>query len=277
VSSPSRPVITLLKSDVLAGLFASWEAVEELTGSLLEEQWRLPSPLPGWTVHDVVAHMVGTESMLSGVPTPEADVSGLAHVRNEIGAMNEAWVRSLEPLSGSELLARFGEVTTERRAVLTAMGEKDWNTVSFTPAGPDSYGRFMRIRTFDCWLHEQDIRQALDLPATDAELGGMAGRSALDEMAAQMGFVIGKRGQAPDGSRVALELTGPLSRTVRVAVDGRAAVVDDFGGAEPTASIRLDALDFVRLCGGRIDSAPVDIEGDAEVGRRILENINYVI
>ena len=32
---------------------------------------------------------------------------------------------------------------------------------SFTPAGKDTYGRFMQIRVFDCWLHEQDIRDAL--------------------------------------------------------------------------------------------------------------------
>ena len=45
-----------------------------------------------------------------------------------------------------------------------------------------------------------------------------------------MGFVVGKLGKAPDGSRVAIELTGPLARTIRVVVDGRARLVDDFGG-----------------------------------------------
>lgn len=265
------------KSDVLAALFDSWDAIEALTRPLTEQQWREPSPLPGWTVHNVVAHMVGTESMLSGVATPDVDVSGFAHVRNEIGAMNEPWVRSLEPLSGPELLERFTAVTADRRAVLSGMGEDEWNAVGFTPAGPDSYGRFMRIRTFDCWVHEQDIRQALDLPATGAELDSVAARMALDEMTASMGFVIGKKGKAPEGSRVLLELTGPLARTIRVAVDGRAAVVDDFGGAEPTTVIQLDALDFVRLCGGRIAMAPVEYDGDAEVGRRIVENLNYMI
>ena len=265
------------KSEVLAGLFDSWDGIEEVTRPLSEQQWRLPSPLPGWTVHNVVAHMVGTELMLSGIATPDADVSGVAHVHNEIGAMNEAWVRSLEPLSGAELAARFHAVTADRRAALTEMGSDEWNAVGFTPAGPDSYGRFMRVRTFDCWLHELDIRQSLDRPASNAELDRVAARSALDEMAASMGFVIGKRGKAPEGSRVALELTGPLARTIRVAVDGRAAVVDDFGGAEPTTVVRLDALDFVRLCGGRISSAPVEYDGDADVGTRIVENLNSVI
>ena len=77
----------------------------------------------------------------------------------------------------------------------------------------------MRVRIFDCWMHEQDIRDAIDrVPATPTSRAGR--RLALDEMAASMGFVVGKLGGAPDGSRVRLELTGPLSRTINVAVEG---------------------------------------------------------
>ncbi len=279
MSSPARPVTVLPKSEVLPALFSSWDDIDHLVAPISEDQWRTPSALPGWSVHSLVAHMVGTESMLLGKPNPDAgvDISQQQHVRNEIGAMNEAWVRHLSGESGADLLELFRTVTGERRAALNAMPEDQWVAVGFTPAGPDSYGRFMRIRTFDCWLHEQDIRQALDLPASDSELAGPAGPMALDEMAASMGFVVGKLGGAPAGSRVALELTGPLARTIRVAVDGKAAVVDDFGGADPTAVIRLDALDFARLAGGRIPSAPVEYHGDVEVGQRIVEKLNYVI
>ncbi len=54
--------------------------------------------------------------------------------------------------------------------MLTNMGDEDWNAVTMTPAGPDSFGRFMRIRIFDCWMHEQDIRDAVSRPPSDAEL-----------------------------------------------------------------------------------------------------------
>ena len=91
----------------------------------------------------------------------------------------------------------------------------------------------MRVRIFDCWMHQHDIRDALRQPAADARFRRAGFRLALDEIAASMGFVVGKLGKAPDGSRVRLELTGPLSRTINVAVDGRAKVVDDFGGARP--------------------------------------------
>jgi uncharacterized protein (TIGR03083 family) len=250
---------------------------------LSEDDWRKPSPLPGWCVQDVVSHIVGTESMLSGVPTPEldVDVGTLEHVRNSMGEMNECWARHLRAESAADMLQRYRDVTGKRRAALSEISDDDWNAVGFTPAGPDSHGRFMRIRTFDCWMHEHDIRQAVNRPPSDDDLASPAARLSLDEVASSMAFVVGKLGKAPDGSRVSIELTGPLARTVNVAVDGRAALVDDFGGADPTTTITLDGVQFTRLCGGRpmFDGRPdgVDYRGDADVGRRIVERLNYVI
>lgn len=281
--SPTRPVTTLDKSAVLPALFASWEAIEHLLTDLSDERWAAPTALPGWAVHDVASHVIGTESMLMGLPTPEADVdlSALPHVHNDIGHLNESWVRALRGETPDGMRLRLGEVTAQRSTMLTSMVDDVWNAVTMTPAGPDSYGRFMRIRIFDCWMHEQDIREAVDRPATDEDLAGVTAQQALDEMAASMGFVVGKRGKAPEGARVALELTGPLQRTIRVAVDGRAAVVDDFGGAEPTVTIRVDGWQFTRLCGGRPLSASrpaaVEVLGDEQVGRRIVDNLSYVI
>ncbi|MGO9282360.1 MAG: maleylpyruvate isomerase family mycothiol-dependent enzyme [Mycobacterium sp.] len=280
MSSPSRPVTELDKSDVLSGLFGTWDSLDRLLTGLSEQQWRTPTPLPGWCVHDVVAHIIGTESVLQGLSAPDADVdvSALGHVRNDVGIANERWVRHLSTESGAELQERFRSITVDRRKRLTDMSVDDWNAPTLTPVGPESYGRFMRVRLFDCWMHEQDIRDGLGRPSSDAELSGLAGRLALDEIAATMGYVVGKLGQAPDGSRVAIELTGPLTRTIRVDVDGRAQVVDDFGGSDPTSTIRLDGLLFTRLAGGRTDDATgVGFSGDTEVGARIVERWNFVI
>ena len=271
------------KSDVLDGLFAVWDEIDTLLAGLPDEQWQAQTSLPGWTVHDVTAHLIGTESMLGGIATPDADidVSTLKHVRNDIGVMNERWVRKLRGISVTDLLEKFRATTANRREALTGMGDDDWNQITATPAGPDTYGRFMRVRDFDCWMHLHDIRYALDQPAAHADLGGPSSRLALDEMAASMGFVVGKLGGAPDGSRVALELTGPLQRTINVDVSGRARVVGDFGGDEPTATITLDGLLFSRLAGGRTTVArhpdAVRYGGDEEVGRRVVEHLNYVI
>jgi uncharacterized protein (TIGR03083 family) len=281
MSSPSRAATTLDKSDVLEGLFASWDDIDALLGALADMEWQASSPLPGWNVHDVTAHMIGTESMLQGVATPEADidVSTLKHVRNGIGEMNERWVRKLRDVSADAMLDKFRATTAQRRKALLGIADADWNQITATPAGPDTYGRFMRVRIFDCWMHEHDIRDALGQPAS--ELAGPASRLALDEVAASMGFVVGKLGGAPDGARVAIELTGPLQRTINVAIEGRGRVVEDFGDDEPTSTISLDGLLFTRLAGGRTTVArhpdAVRYGGDEEVGRRVVDNLNYVI
>jgi uncharacterized protein (TIGR03083 family) len=281
MSSPARPVTELDKSDVLSGLFETWDSLDRLLTGLSEEQWQTPTPLPGWSVHNVVAHIIGTESVLHGISAPDADidVSTLDHVRNDVGVANECWVRHFSAESGADLQQRFRTLTADRRKRLTDMSVEDWNAPTVTPVGPDSYGRFIRVRVFDCWMHEHDIRDALDKPASGAELAGPAPRLVLDEMATTMGYVVGKLGKAPDGSRVAIQLTGPLARTIRVLVDGRARVVDDFGAEEPTATIWLDGVLFTRLAGGRADTGAggVELGGDQELGARIVEHLNYTI
>ena len=62
-------------------------------------------------------------------------------------------------------------------------------------------------------------------------------------------------------------------------VDGRARLVEDFGGLEPTATIRADGVLFTRLAGGRADTAAggVELGGDKDVAARIVEHLNYTI
>lgn len=283
MNSTDRPVTVLPKAEVLSGLFAVWADLEKLLADLSDSQWKTATALPGWTVQDVVSHIIGTESFLQGLPAPDIDidVSALGHVRNEIGAMNESWVHSMRAHSPDQMRDELKAILQARRAALEDMSEQVWNEVTFTPAGPDSYGRFMRIRIFDCWMHEHDIRDAIGTPASDRELATTTARLSLDEMAGSMGFVVGKRAGAPDGSRVAIELTGPLQRTIKVQVDGRAKVVEDFGGADPTTTITIDGLLFTRLAGGRTPAAEheadIEYDGDDTVGRRVVENLNYVI
>lgn len=278
-----RPVTLLDKSDVLTGLFAVWDDLDALLGGLSEADWQTPSALAGWDIKAVVSHIVGTESFLQGIspPEPDIDVKALDHVRNDIGVMNECWVRCLSGESGAQVLEKLREVTGTRRKILEAMSDDEWNAVSFTPAGPDSYGRFMRIRVFDCWMHEQDIRIGLQRPSSGEELQGPALRLSLDEVETSMGFVIGKLAKAPEGSRVLFDLIGPHARQIRVSVDGRAQLVEDFGGADPTATIRVDALQFTRLAGGRplcpVRSQDIELIGDQDLAGRIVERLNFVI
>lgn len=267
------------RSSAIAALRDEFAILQELLADLSPEQWAMATPLPGWDVKANLVHMLGTETMLLGEATPPVteEIKARAHVHNDIGALNEAWVSELADASGDEILARFADVTARRLAQLDAMGEDEWNAESFTPAGQDSYGRFMRTRAFDCWMHEQDIRDGLGRPGHES---GPAVELALDEMQGAMGFVVGKRAGAPEGSAVTFDLMGESGRKVHVAVDGRAAIVSDLG-RPATTTLTMPVGIFTRLGGGRTTATAVAeqvrVTGDEALGTAVLANLAYTI
>jgi len=266
------------KDRIVMLLGEEWSAIAALLAGLDGEQWSRPA-LPGWDVHDVIAHLIGTERSLSGAALPQVPQGGDAapHVRNDIGRVNEAWVVALRELSHADLLAEFRAVTAARRAALGAMTAADFDAPSWTPVGNATYGRFMQVRVFDCWMHEQDVRAAVGMPGREA---GPVAEQALTEVVGALGYIIGKRGQAPDGSSVLISLSGPIHRDLHVVVQGRARVVDAIDGA-PTASLTLSSSLFLRLAGGREDAdaalGRILMGGDVGLARQLATNLAFTI
>ncbi|MCR5977167.1 maleylpyruvate isomerase family mycothiol-dependent enzyme [Gordonia jinghuaiqii] len=271
---------TILPIDeVTEALTAQWAAISGLASSLGDDQWSASSVLPGWTNADIVAHIIGTESMLDGRDVEATrTVSALDHVRNPIGELNEKWVDHFRPMPRTEVLAALDEIIGVRTAALRAMGQEAFDAPAMTPAGADTYGRFMRIRIFDCWVHEIDLRDGTD-GSSVSDPGPAA--LALDEIGTSLPFVVGKRADAPKGSAVLFDITGLAPRTVRIVVGDRAGIVDEFDGGDGAADvrIRLDAANLARCAGGRRDADPAaaDIEGNEQLGQAILNRMNYVI
>jgi uncharacterized protein (TIGR03083 family) len=269
------------KDRTVAALGEVWTSLGDLLAELDDAQWLLPSPLPGWSVQDNVAHIVGTEAMLSGEVGPQVEIDRdvNTHVRNDIGAFNEQWVESLRPVPPNEVLSRFRELTGARLAALERMSDDEWNAESFTPAGMDTYGRFMQIRVFDCWLHEQDIRDAVGRPGHET---GLAVDVVLDEMATALGFVVGKKAGATAGQSVTFSLTdgGSVVRELNVDVGERANVVATLAGP-PTVRLTMPIGVMTRRCAGRVGPDElldqVVIDGDLALASKILRNQSYTI
>ena len=271
---------TIVDKDATVDLLrAEFGQLVELAATLDAAAWDTPTCLPGWSVRDVFSHVIGAEAMLLGEPAPDVELSHLTHMRNPIAEANEVWVEANRGLTGPEMMARMEDVTLHRLAELDAMDQAGFDAPSWTPAGKDeTYGRFMRIRHFDCYLHEQDIRLALGLAVRETA-EDIA--SALDEVATGLGFIVGRKAGMPDGSRVRIDLTGPVARTYLVQVDGRAAVVDALDGV-PTVGIELTAMHFLRLTGGRHDAGvgPEDgvrFSGDRDLGSQLVAHMAFTI
>ena len=270
---------TIVDRDVIVPLLRrEFAALEALCRDLTPQQWEQPTCLPGWSVKDNLSHIVGTELMLDGEQAPDVDVAHLEHVTNDIGTFNELWVESMRPLPGQEVLARFREITDKRLSSLEQMDRESFDAEGFTPAGPDSYGRFMRIRLFDCYLHEHDIREAL---GHEDRLDAEQLDAVLDEVATGLGYVVGKKAGMPAGERVRIRVTGPLPRDLDVEVADRAHLVEELSGPA-TVQVTLPAMLFLRLGGGRRDATPhlgadIELGGDEELARRLASSLAFTI
>jgi uncharacterized protein (TIGR03083 family) len=272
----SEPLIGMLQ--------AVWSDIDSLCSDLTEQQWAAPTDCPGWTVHDQVAHMIGTENMLLGVqpPTDVGDVGDAPHIRNDIGKFNEQWVAAYRSRSGADTLADFRAVTALRTKALAAMTSEEWDEEGFTPEGPGPYRQFMAIRVFDCWYHDQDIREALgrpgflDGPAADLTVERIVGRA--------LPYVVGKKAGAPPSSSIVIEVAGDPTVVAAVGVppEGRAALLAD-APANPTATLTFDRRTFTRLAGGRWTgdraraTGVLSVAGDRVLGDRVVDNFAFTI
>ena len=78
-----------------------------------------------------------------------------------------------------------------------------------------------------------------------------------------------------------LDLTGPVRRTLRAAVDGKAARVDRLD--DPTVTLTTDSLTFMLLACGRIDAdgpigdGRVVLAGDPSLADRAARNLAFTM
>jgi len=256
-----------------------WSRIADVGAALDAGEWELPTDCPGWTVRDQLSHLIGTESMLLGRSSPPPVPGGLAHVKNPIGASNEAWVEERRRWPASQVLAEFAEVTAARLAALRAMSDEELAAVGPSPIGQVPYATFMDVRVMDCWVHEQDIRRAVGRPGG---LDGPAAEAALRRLTSSLGFVVGKRVAPPEGTSVVVELAGPVARTVAVAVTGGRAVAGD-PPPSPTVTITTDGETYACLANGRwtgvdaVERGRVSFAGDAALGRAVVDNLATMI
>lgn len=268
---------------ITEALKTEWEAIGNFCADLTDEDWKVYTDCSSWTVQDNLSHMTGTELFLAGEQPPEIDLGDTSHLKNDIAKLNELWVTQRRTWPSSEVLEEFNKVTKSRLETLSNLSDEEWEAEGMTPVGMSPYIRFMQIRVLDCWMHEQDMRMALSKPGSQE---GAPIEICLDEIALAMGFVVGKKAGAPDGSKVEFDLSGSAARSIKVQVtDGRAGLVDDFG--EPDILFQMKAITFTRLAGGRItakellgkhpDAIMVESAEDfKEVAESILDNLGYM-
>jgi uncharacterized protein (TIGR03083 family) len=262
-------------SPSIDNLEATWRSLLELCADLSEEEWKRPTGCPGWSVQDNVAHLIDYEARALGRPAPEVGQVTGPHTRNALGESNEVGVAHRRDRSGHEVLTELREVVAARAEQLRALRVEDLQREVPTPAGSGTLADMLTLRVMDTWSHEQDIRRAVGRPGHDR---GPAVEEAVSYFARFLPFVVARRAGAPDGAVVEVEV-GDVHRCAVEVSGGRGRVLEPAageGGAASTVRLAMPTTTFVALVGGRSDApSDVAIEGDEELGRRIVDVLGF--
>ena len=262
----------------LENLFDTLTSIHNLCADLTEAQFKTPTQCPGWTVQDNLSHMVGTEKSMGGHGSTTHRATSLEFVKNPICEMNEHEVDARRALSGSDVLNEFDQVMSSRRAQLESEPEEYFTKETMTPMGKNTMAEFLHIRVMDCWVHEQDMRRALNIAGNQ---NSASAELTVDRLCRTLPIVVGKRAAAAEGSSVVIHITSPVVRDISITVINSRATVVDAPTSKPLMELFFDSNTFVELATGRATAQEArsrwKVSGDTDLGERVVGAINMMI
>ncbi|MFJ5558075.1 maleylpyruvate isomerase family mycothiol-dependent enzyme [Streptomyces sp. NPDC093250] len=253
----------------------SIEAISELVQPLPESGWNRRTPCPGWSVRDIVSHVIGLDSEMYGDPRPIHTLPrDLFHVTNDHQRYMEMQVDVRRHHTAPEMTSEL-ELMIIRRNRQLRNETRDPGTKVRGPLGTElTLEESMRRHAFDVWAHEQDLRTALGRPGNLDSPGAYIAR---DVLLAELPRVVAEQARAPRSSAVVIDVHGPVEflRTVRVDIQGRG-TLETAPALGPAATLSLDWETYVRLACGRVTPETMadrlKTEGDQDLAAAILRH-----
>lgn len=168
-----KPLAPILTADRFAALGGE---LIQLLRSLSDEQWRLPTVAPQWTVKDIAAHLLDTASRRLSLerdrftpPPPDRTIDGYNDLVAFLNDLNAQWVAAFRRLS-PRLLTDFLELVEPQHTELM-LGCDPWKRALFPVAwaGEDESLAWFDIarELTERWHHQQQIRLAVGAPPLD--------------------------------------------------------------------------------------------------------------
>lgn len=275
---PAAPVLVL-------DLFPEERAaLLEVLRSIMVEEWRVPSPCPGWSVGDIALHLLGDDlNILSRARDSRMQGQSQEHAVQwdelvaRINASNQRWVeatRFLSPRVVADLLETTGEWTLE---YFSGPGSDDFvETVSWAGPGPAPSWLWIAREYTERWTHQQQIRDALRRPGL-REARFFAPVLATFMRALPRTY---EQVEAQEGTTIEVRVTGDAGGTWSLRrEEGRWQLYE---GAErdPQALVRLEQDAAWRLFTRALDKGAarraLSLEGDDRLGRQVLDAVAII-
>jgi uncharacterized protein (TIGR03084 family) len=231
--------------EIARDLRAEQDALDSVLADLSEEQWRLATPSPGWTVADQIGHLTYFDGAAAvAISDPAAFATSREQLVRAGASLDELTLRRGTP--PGDLLAGWRanrRGLTGAAATLSDGQRVDWYGPSMSAKS------FLTARLMECWAHGQDVVDAVGAhrPATDrlrhiAQLGVIT-----------RGWSYANRGLPVPEDEVRVELAAPSGTTWAWGPDAAA------------GSVRGTALDFCLVVTQRrhVDDTGLEVTGDS--------------
>ncbi|MET7405215.1 maleylpyruvate isomerase family mycothiol-dependent enzyme [Streptomyces parvulus] len=253
----------------------SIEAISELVQPLAEAEWNRRTPCPGWSVRDIVSHVLGLDSEMLGDPRPIHTLPrDLYHVTNDHQRYTEMQVDVRRHHTAPEMTSELEYMIIRRNRQLRNESRDPGTKVRGPLSTELTLEEAMRRHAFNVWAHEQDLRTALGRPGNLDSPGAHVARDVLlDELPA----VVAERADAPRSSAVVFDVHGPVEflRTIRVDIQGRG-TLETAPALGPAATLTMDWETYFRLACGRVSlqasADRIKTEGDPDLTDAILRH-----
>lgn len=265
----------------------SVQSIIDLGYSCRDEDFELQTEYPGWTVKDQISHIVGAEKSFAGEPRPTVEVPDYPHVRNDYARFVEVDVEARRGQPGRDVVAELAEFHPRRMADLRS-SEADVDTVIGGFFGPETtFGEHLHRRIVDVWVHEQDLRAALDRPGN---LDSASAAVFTADILAALPRIASRVAGIGAGHAVVLNVSGPVVARGGVRIitgdDGRPYGEALFSGNDrpegeeqlDVTSINLSTDALTRRAAGRrsTDETHYTVTGDEETARKVLDALVVV-
>jgi uncharacterized protein (TIGR03083 family) len=289
---PLHPAPPQELPDLVEGYRQAMRSLIDVGRSCPADKLDDPTPCPGWSVRDHLAHIAGLEAYLDGGDYPEVELPERGHLHHEFAVWMEHGVQVRRGRPVEEVLDELETLLHNRIATLSNP-ELTLETVVDGPMGLQMpLSELLARRLTDIWVHEQDIREAID---RFGNLDSPAASMFVHRIVQAFPVVVPHRVDLPAGQSVILESTGPVTARVGVRMahgehgevvahplftgDADTAAGDHADQIEhpheevATTSIQLSTDALTRRAAGRrstLDTA-YRIVGDEEVARAVLD------
>jgi uncharacterized protein (TIGR03084 family) len=187
---------------LLADLDAESAELDDLVGDLPEADWRRPTPSPGWTIADQIAHLAWTDDIAAVAATDGAAFEAALAELSDGTASVDSIAAAAAARPPAALLAWWRDRRARLAAALFAVppgGRIPW----FGP--PMAAASMATARLMETWAHGQDIADALGvhrLPTARLRHVAHIGVRARD-------FAFRAHGLEPPAEEFFIDLTGP--------------------------------------------------------------------